>query len=256
MVHGIQALERAGLRCRELEDQLKVRQESLRTVQAESVVLETQLQATQTEQEQLQLNLRKAEASNAVLAQRLSSVDTQQREAASSTSPRVQQPEATKVNLVNLERVASALRASTQEEAEARARFEQAIARDAKQMNEAAHCTTRRAVSAEADVAEQSVRASDLRRAWCERERALESSLEESQAKAAATHGALAAEAAEAEAAAAAVEVAGVKERAVEKFRSQAEEIESQAREIARGSSAAEQAAAKLAEERAKVKQS
>ena len=89
MVHGIQALERAGLRCRELEDQLKVRQESLRTVQAESVVLETQLQATQTEQEQLQLNLRKAEASNAVLAQRLSSVDTQQREAASSTSPRV-----------------------------------------------------------------------------------------------------------------------------------------------------------------------
>ena len=59
MSSRLQALERAGLRCRELEDQLKVRQESLRTVQAESVVLETQLEATQTEQEQLQLNLRR-----------------------------------------------------------------------------------------------------------------------------------------------------------------------------------------------------
>ena len=50
-----------------------------------------------------------------------------------------------------------ALRASTQEEAEARARFEQAILSDARQVSEAAHCATRRAVSAEADVAEQSV---------------------------------------------------------------------------------------------------
>ena len=171
MSSRLQALERAGLRCRELEDQLKVRQESLRTVQAESVVLETQLEATQTEQEQLQLNLRKADASNAVLAQRLSSVERQQREAAS-ISPRLQQSEATKGNICNLEaqlhaeraarqvqleRVASALRASTQEEAEARARFEQAIVSDAQQMSEVAHCATRRAVSAEADVVEQSV---------------------------------------------------------------------------------------------------
>ena len=44
----------------------------------------------------------------------------------------------------------------------------------------------------------------DLRRAWCERERALESSLEASQAEVEATHGALAAEAVAAEAAAAA----------------------------------------------------
>ena len=42
----VQALERAGLRCRELEDQLKVRQETLRAVQAESVVLEKQLEVT------------------------------------------------------------------------------------------------------------------------------------------------------------------------------------------------------------------
>ena len=47
------------------------------------------------------------------------------------------------------------------------------------------------------------MRAGELRRAWCERERALESSLEESQA--AATHGALAAEAAAAAEAAEAV---------------------------------------------------
>ena len=46
----------------------------------------------------------------------------------------------------------------------------------------------------------------DLRRAWCERERALESSLEASQAEVEATHGALAAEAVAAEAAAAALE--------------------------------------------------
>ena len=46
----------------------------------------------------------------------------------------------------------------------------------------------------------------DLRRAWCERERALESSLEESQVEAEATHGALAAESAAAAAAAAALE--------------------------------------------------
>ena len=65
----VQALERAGLRCRELEDQLKVRQETLRAVQAESVVLEKQLEATQTEQEQLQLSLQKADASNVALAQ-------------------------------------------------------------------------------------------------------------------------------------------------------------------------------------------
>ena len=164
----LHALERAGLRCRELEDQLKVRQESLRTVQAESIVLETQLEATKTEQEQLQLNLRKANASNTVLAQRLSSVERQQRETAS-VSP---QSEATKGNIgnleaqlhaernarqVQLERVASALRVSTLEEAEARARFEQAIVSDAQQMSEAAHCATRRALSAEADVAEQSV---------------------------------------------------------------------------------------------------
>ena len=164
----LQALERAAQTCRELEDQLRVRQESLRAVQAESVVLETQLEATQTEQEQV-LNLRKADASNEALAQRLLSLETQQREAASSTSQRAQQSEATKVSLeaqlyaeraarqVQLERVASALRASTKEEAEARARFEQAIVSDAQQMSEVAHFATRRAVSAEADVAEQSV---------------------------------------------------------------------------------------------------
>ena len=165
----VQALERAGLRCRELEDQLKVRQETLRAVQAESVVLEKQLEATQTEQEQLQLSLQKADASNVALAQRLSSMERQQRETVSFTS--LQQAEA-EGNLVNLEaqlhaeraarkeqleRVASALRASTQEEAEARARFEQAILSDARQVSEVAHCATRRAVSAEADVAEQSV---------------------------------------------------------------------------------------------------
>ena len=49
----------------------------------------------------------------------------------------------------------------------------------------------------------------DLRRAWCERERALESSLEETQAAAEATHGALAAEAAAAAAAAALEEERG-----------------------------------------------
>ena len=139
----VQALERAGLRCRELEDQLKVRQETLRAVQAESVVLEKQLDATQTEQEQLELSLQKADASNVALAQRLSSMERQQRETASSASLQQAEAKGTFVNLeaqlhaeraarkVQLERVAGALRASTQEEAEARARFEQAILSDA-----------------------------------------------------------------------------------------------------------------------------
>ena len=55
----LEAVERAGLRCRELEEQLEMRQASLRAAQVEASSLEGQVAACESEQVTLQQQMRK-----------------------------------------------------------------------------------------------------------------------------------------------------------------------------------------------------
>ena len=120
----LEAVERAGLRCRELEEQLEMRQASLRAAQVEASSLEGQVAACESEQVTLQQQMRKTDASNAALAQRLSSLEEHRRQETSCASAQTRQSEGAKADLerqlqaeraarqTQLERVASALRAS------------------------------------------------------------------------------------------------------------------------------------------------
>ena len=81
---SLQAVERAGLKVRALEEQLSVRQETLRAAQRDSRRLEAQLDSSETEQGQLQHRLREADASNAALAQRIAKLEDVQHGTAAS----------------------------------------------------------------------------------------------------------------------------------------------------------------------------
>ena len=127
-----------------------MRQASLRAAQVEASSLEGQVAACESEQVTLQQQMRKTDASNAALAQRLSSLEEHRRQETSCASAQTRQSEGAKADLerqlqaeraarqTQLERVASALRASAAEEAEARARFEAAVESDAARLTEVA----------------------------------------------------------------------------------------------------------------------
>lgn len=78
---------------------------------------------------------------------------------------------------VAIERAAEALRLKAEEEAEARARFERAVARDGQRLSSTARQATARAQRAEARLGEQASSATSLRAAWQDREAALETEL-------------------------------------------------------------------------------